>query len=107
MTLCVCLCEEFNGYRVFLFVLCCVCACVCVRGLVSHPLVRLVNGSSEGEGRVEVFHDGVWGTVCDDHWSEIDANVVCRELGFARALSAPHRSTYGHGNGTVRTTNIT
>ena len=69
--------------------------------VVSHPLVRLVNGNTEGEGRVEVFHEGVWGTVCDDHWSEIDANVVCRELGFARALSAPARSTYGAGTGTV------
>ena len=60
-----------------------------------------MNGTTAGEGRVEVFHEGVWGTVCDDHWSEIDANVVCRELGFVRALSAPHRSTYGAGSGRV------
>ena len=66
------------------------------------PRVRLVNGTAEGEGRVEVFHDGVWGTVCDDHWSEVDANVVCRELGFASALSAPKRATYGAGSGRVR-----
>ena len=69
---------------------------------VSHPLVRLVNGNTEGEGRVEVFHMGTWGTVCDDHWSEIDANIVCMELGFARAISASGFSTFGEGSGLVR-----
>ena len=68
---------------------------------VSHPLVRLVNGNSEGEGRVEVFHAGEWGTVCDDHWSEIDANIVCKEIGFARAISASGFATFGEGSGTV------
>ena len=68
---------------------------------MSHPLVRLVNGNTEGEGRVEVFHRGSWGTVCDDHWSEIDANIVCQELGFARAISASGFATFGEGSGTV------
>ena len=69
--------------------------------VVSHPLVRLVGGNSEGEGRVEVFYHGEWGTVCDDHWSEIDANTVCIELGFAHALSSPGFSTFGEGSGQV------
>ena len=68
---------------------------------VSHPLVRLVGRNTAGEGRVEVFHRGSWGTVCDDHWSEIDADIVCQELGFVQAISAPHFSTFGEGNGTV------
>ena len=68
---------------------------------MSHPLVRLVNGNTEGEGRVEVFHRGSWGTVCDDHWSEIDANIVCQELGFAHAISASGFATFGEGSGTV------
>ena len=62
--------------------------------------VRLVNGSSQMEGRVEVFVNGTWGTVCDDYWDIRDAEVVCRQLGFVRASSAEPFARFGSGLGT-------
>ena len=43
---------------------------------------RLVGGSDQYEGRVEICINDQWGTVCDDGWSSNDASVVCKQLGF-------------------------
>ena len=46
--------------------------------------IRLVNGNSPNEGRVEVCNEDGWGTVCDNLWTQEDANVACRQAGFSR-----------------------
>ena len=45
--------------------------------------LRLVDGNGYNTGRLEIFHAGIWGTVCDDLWSQINSVVACRELGFS------------------------
>ncbi|XP_074926606.1 CD5 antigen-like [Chelonoidis abingdonii] len=67
--------------------------------------LQLVNGPSKCSGRLEVWYDGVWGTVCDDDWSETNAQVVCRELGCGPAEPlAPKlqdRPRFGQGTGKI------
>ena len=56
----------------------------CVKKLTSTFLsgMRLAGGLDLDEGRVEVYFDGGWGTVCDNRFAATDGMVVCRQLGY-------------------------
>ena len=62
--------------------------------------VRLVGGSTAQEGRVEIYHNSEWGTVCDDRFVSDDAVVVCRQLGYTGG-QAHTRAAFGAGTGTI------
>ncbi|XP_019817830.2 neurotrypsin isoform X1 [Bos indicus] len=74
--------------------------CDCRRS-PAFPILRLVGGSSVREGRVEVYHAGQWGTVCDDQWDDADAEVVCRQLGLSGIAKAWNQAYFGEGSGPV------
>ena len=65
-------------------------------------MVRLVNGSGPHQGRVEVYHERRWGTVCDDGWDKKDGDVVCRMLGFPGAEDVHRTAQFGQGRAPTR-----
>ena len=87
----------------------CACICMCIR-MVSRAHcsgegeVQLVGGSGPHEGRVEVLHNGAWGTVCSFDWDLQDATVVCHQLGYGRAVAA--LAAYGGGSGPIWYDNV-
>lgn len=63
--------------------------------------IRLAGANSTVEGRVEVLHDGIWGTICDDSFDMMDAKVICRQLKLGKAVEALGRAKYGMGTGQI------
>ena len=60
-----------------------ICNChLFLKGTPTDGEFRLVGGSASWNGRGEVYHDGEWGTWCDDNFGQEEADMVCRELGY-------------------------
>ena len=87
-----------------------------MRSLPSYPFsaaaapsqydVHLFGGSNAMEGRVEIFYNGEWGTVCEDFWDLKDAIVVCRQLGYTTAVRRSISAEFGEGTGQIWLDNV-
>ena len=66
------------------------------------PILRLsIVGRSKFSGRLEILHDGVWGSICDDYWSNTNAKVACAQM-----LLGPPRKSYYNRRQSFREMNI-
>ena len=78
-------------------------SCICnhllrlpVFSLVALP-IRLADGDTIYSGRVEIYRNGVWGTVCDDNWDNSIAQLVCQQLGLGTSGSVDYNVPAGTG----------
>ena len=76
--------------------------CLCVDTFDSSDKfsLRLIGGDNSS-GRVEVFYNNEWGTICNDDFDLTDGLVICRLLGFVNVLRLPHWSEFGRGYGPI------
>lgn len=70
-----------------------------------HP-ITLIDGGSRCAGRVEVYYNDTWGTVCDDYWDLTDGHVVCKELNCGYALNVTVSGWFGQGSGPIWMDNV-
>ena len=63
-------------------------------------MIRLADGEVPNAGRLEIYHEGSWGTVCRDEFDDIDGTVVCRQLGYNRLREYywGNQTVWGTGN---------
>ena len=81
----------------------------CFHSVLSRPEdgeVRLIGGSTEYEGNIQIYHDHKWGSVCDDGWDIRDATVVCRQLGYTRSDFATTNSRFGLAGRNIWQSNV-
>ncbi|XP_071828425.1 lysyl oxidase homolog 4-like [Apostichopus japonicus] len=67
----------------------------------NHPRIRFKAGQAFGEGRVEIFHNRQWGTVCSKDFTNASGNVLCREMGFGTVKKIFSNGSMGQGVGPI------
>ncbi|XP_053506025.1 scavenger receptor cysteine-rich type 1 protein M130-like [Ictalurus furcatus] len=91
-------CSELCDWSCYSALVCFLMCDVCD---VEHWSLRLSGVEGSCSGRLEVYHNATWGSVCDDQWNISNARVVCRQLGCGSALSADRNVSSGPGEGTI------
>ena len=59
-------------------------------------MIRLQGGDFVNQGRVEVYCNGQWGTICDNGFGSDDANIICKQLGYTGYINYDHLSLYAN-----------
>ncbi|XP_060070807.1 deleted in malignant brain tumors 1 protein-like [Ylistrum balloti] len=77
----------------------------CILSPVQLQQIRLVGGSTQYEGRVEIFLRNEWGTVCLDNFEDIEAVIICRQLGFGLGIAVTD-GRFGPGSGPIWLDNL-
>ncbi|XP_055045873.2 scavenger receptor cysteine-rich type 1 protein M130 [Misgurnus anguillicaudatus] len=69
--------------------------------VICEPIVRFVGGVNNCSGRVEIFHNKVWGTICGNSWDMLDAQMACMERGCGNPIATTPTVNYGQGTGQI------
>ncbi|XP_078312094.1 uncharacterized protein LOC111136198 [Crassostrea virginica] len=64
----------------------------------TYTSVRLVGGGYHDRGTIQVYHNGQWGTICDDSFDKNDGDVICRMLGFNFSRAVYGGAHWGQGS---------
>ena len=64
--------------------------------LIGEGSVRLTGGALDNEGRLEVFFDGEWGSVCNRNWGRWSGSVACKDLGYESLVKVTGTSQYNN-----------
>ena len=83
------------------------CNCLIATWTPQEGTVRLVGGGQSNYGRLEMFYDNSWSSICNSGWrDDVESAVVCTELGFGRWGLAVSYHSFGQGGGPIKVTAI-
>ena len=93
--------ECLGMLTLYVYMYSCLLKCFIIAVPTFCPPVRLVGGENENKGRVEIYYNNTWGTVCSNSWDQSDSNTVCRQLGYTGATGYYRSLFIGHENAVV------